>query len=88
MFDATIFLFSLGVEGNYSVQISEEDHIGPLGNKPVEEKDYYLLFSIVFLLTFGVVMFTKSSYRQLVWDRIQAVQWQRVLQWFRREKQD
>lgn len=77
-----------GVEGNFSIQISEQDHIGPLKNKPVEDRDYYLLFSVLFLLTFSVFMFAKSSYRQLVWDRIQAVPWQRFLQYFRREKQD
>lgn len=77
-----------GVEGNYSVQVSEEDYMGPLRNKPVEGRDYYLLFSVLFLLAFGVVMFTKSSYRQLVWDRIQSVNWQRLFQWFSREKQD
>lgn len=62
--------------------------MGPLRNKPVEGRDYYLLFSVLFLLAFGVVMFTKSSYRQLVWDRIQSVNWQRLFQWFSREKQD
>lgn len=77
-----------GVEGNFSVQISEEDYLGPLKNKPVDEKDYYLLFSVLFLILFGVFMFAKSTYRQLVWERIQAVQWQRVFQWFNREKQD
>lgn len=77
-----------GVEGNFSVQISEQDHVGPLKNKPVEDRDYYLLFSVLFLLMFGTFMFAKSSYRQLVWDRIQAIQWQRFLQWFRRDKQD
>ena len=77
-----------GVEGNFSVQISEEDYIGPLKNKPVEDRDYYLLFSVLFLLTFGAFMFAKSSYQQLVWDRIRQVQWQRFVQWFRRDKQD
>ena len=82
-------LFSfVGVEGNFSVQISEQDHIGPLKNKPVEDRDYYLLFSVLFLVAFSVFMFAKSSYRQLVWDRIQAVPWRRFLQYFRREKQD
>ncbi|KAL9962610.1 hypothetical protein ACROYT_G031729 [Oculina patagonica] len=77
-----------GVEGNFTVQISEQDHVGPLKNKPVEDRDYYLLFSVLFLLMFGAFMFAKSSYRQLLWDRIQAIQWQRFLQWFRRDKQD
>ena len=70
------------------MQISDEDHVGPLRNKPTEDYDYYLLFSVLFLLAFGVAMFAKSSYRQLVWDRIQSVQWQRFLQWFSREKED
>lgn len=70
------------------MQISEQDHMGPLKNKPVEDRDYYLLFSVVFLLVFAVFMFAKSSYRQLVWDRMQAVQWRRFLHYFRRDKQD
>lgn len=70
------------------MQISEEDYLGPLKNKPVDETDYYLLLSVLFLFTFGVVMFGKSSYRQLLLDRIQAINWQRFFHWFRREKQE
>ncbi|XP_068706369.1 thioredoxin domain-containing protein 15-like isoform X1 [Montipora foliosa] len=79
---------STGVEGNYSVHVSEEDYKGPLRSKPVEDRDYYLLFSVLFLVAFGVIMFSKSSYRQLVFERIQTVQWRRIFQWFSREKQD
>lgn len=77
-----------GVEGNFTLQISEEDYLGPLRNKPVDETDYYLLLSVLFLLTFGVFMFGKSSYRQLLLDRIQAINWQRFFHWFSREKQE
>ncbi|KAM7428208.1 cell redox homeostasis [Porites harrisoni] len=77
-----------GVEGNFTLQISEEDYLGPLKNKPVDETDYYLLLSVLFLLTFGVFMFGKSSYRQLLLDRIQAINWQRFFHWFSREKQE
>lgn len=77
-----------GVEGNYSIQVSEVDYLGPLQSKPVEERDYYLLFSVLFLLTFGVIMFSKSSYRHLAWEKIQAVQWRRIFRWCSREKQD
>ena len=81
-------LSNAGVEGNYSVHVSEEDYKGPLRSKPVEDKDYYLLFSVLFLVAFGVIMFSKSSYRQLVFERIQTVQWRWIFQWFNREKQD
>ena len=84
----SFYLLTVGVEGNFSVQITEQDFIGPLKNKPVEDTDYYLVFSVLFLLTFGAFMFAKSSYRQLVWDRISAIPWQRCLQWFKRDKQD
>ena len=70
------------------MQISEEDYLGPLKNKPVDETDYYLLLSVLFLFTFGVVMFGKSRYRQLLLDRIQAINWQRFFHWFSREKQE
>ena len=82
------FLSNVGVEGNYSIQVSEVDYLGPLQSKPVEERDYYLLFSVFFLLAFGVIMFSKSSYRHLAWEKIQAVQWRRIFHWCSREKQD
>ncbi|PFX14933.1 Thioredoxin domain-containing protein 15 [Stylophora pistillata] len=77
-----------GIEGNFSVEISEQDYIGPLINKPTEETDYYLIFSSLFLLIFGAFMFAKSSYQELLWNRIQAIPWRSFVQWFRRDKQD
>ena len=55
---------------------------------PIEQTDSYLIFSLFFLVMFGFVMFAKSRYGQLVLDRVQGIQWERIFQLVRRVKQD
>ena len=51
-----------GVSYLESVEVTENDHLGPLPSVPTEETDYFLWFSWIFILTFCVVTFARPSF--------------------------
>lgn len=59
-----------GLRPNRSVDVTEEDHVGPLKNTPTVGVDYYLLLAWGFILTFTGYQFSKSSLGQRVLQAI------------------
>ncbi|XP_077999746.1 thioredoxin domain-containing protein 15-like [Glandiceps talaboti] len=60
-----------GIEGDPTVEVSDMDYIGPLPSKPIEEPDYFLWFSTIFLFGFSCYVF-KQKFGDRIMERVRT----------------
>ena len=56
----TVCFYVLGLQGNSSVEVEEEDYLGPLPSTPTDDPDYLLWLSWIFIISFSCYMFSNS----------------------------
>ncbi|EDO34022.1 predicted protein [Nematostella vectensis] len=71
-----------GLEGNSSIEVSTEDYDGPVSSITIKEPNYYLAISSLFLLFYGLFVFSQSNYSLQMWLRLNA-DWVRMSQWIK-----
>ena len=65
----TVFFdVSTGLKGNKSVEVTQEDHEGPLSSVPTEEVDYLLWLSWIVVLGFTVHMASNTATARSLWQ--------------------
>lgn len=75
------FIFS-GFQANQTVNVTEEDYIGPVPSTPTNEPDYLLMISWIFVILCSTCMFVKSTKGQqwinkvrILWQEHQHIDW-------------
>lgn len=64
-----------GFQANLTVNVTEEDYIGPVPSTPTNEPDYLLMISWIFVIFCSSCMFIKSSKGQQ-WINKVRILWQ------------
>lgn len=62
-----------GMQANSSVEVTEEDYVGPLQSEPTQEMDYLLLLSWLFVILCCVMGAVRSSAGVRVWNTLVAM---------------
>ncbi|XP_070544890.1 thioredoxin domain-containing protein 15-like [Ptychodera flava] len=60
-----------GVEADPSVEVTEEDYLGPIPSTPTVEPDYFLWFSTIFIFTFSCFIF-KQKFGERIMERFRT----------------
>lgn len=62
-----------GMQANSSVEVTEDDYIGPLQSEPTQEIDYLLLLSWLFVILCCIMGAVRSSAGVRVWNTLVAM---------------
>lgn len=66
-----------------TVNVTDQDYIGPISSEATNDTDIYLILSFIFVISFGLYTFSQTSYGEIAWAQSMSfLQWT-VFKWFK-----